>query len=600
MTKTLSDFEQVILADFEFAAQSDKRPDVVCLTWRDLAVGVTHTAWRDQLGAVPPYRTDAKTLFVCFVANAELGCHLALGWPLPVNVLDLSPEFRLLTNGRNVPEGRGLLGALAYYRLPSIDSKLKEAMQARIIKGWPFTAEEREKILRYGGSDVDALAQMLPLMLPQIDLELALHRGEFVAASAAMEHHGVPIDLEIFTQLADQRAWCAVRDAMVPIVDAEYGVYVQDKDGEWHFNMDRFQQYLDRQEIGWPRTDAGKLNMRRKTFENMSKGHPQLEGLRQLRYTRDKMRAVELAVGSDGRNRTVLWPFKSKTGRTQPKAARWIFSPAVWLRSLIKPEPGLAVAYVDWSSMEFMIAATLSDDPVMLEFYRSGDPYLSFAKRVGAAPTDANKDTHRQLRDRYKTGLLSIQYGVGSETLAGRLGVSTFEAHEMLKQHRELFRVYWAWAEDWLAHALNSGMMQTALGWQCATGITEFKSRSLMNWPVQSTGADIMRVACIWATRRGLGLRAPVHDALLLEAPIERIEAEVKLLRELMRRASRVVLNAEASGTLELRTDATIIRYPERYGDERGEAIWENVLALLKIHQDQQTATTTAGSGSNR
>ena len=126
----------------------------------------------------------------------------------------------------------------------------------------------------------------------------------------------------------------------------------------------------------------------------MAKGHPQLEGLRQLRHARDKMRKIKLAVGADGRNRTVLWPFKAKTSRTQPKASQWIFSPAVWLRSLIKPAPGMAVAYVDWSSMEFLIAASLSNDPVMLEFYRS-DPYLSFAKRVGAAPSSATKQTPR-------------------------------------------------------------------------------------------------------------------------------------------------------------------------------------------------------------
>ena len=50
--------------------------------------------------------------------------------------------------------------------------------------------------------------------------------------------------------------------------------------------------------------------MRRKTFETMSKGFPQLEPLRQLRHTHSKMRRIKLAVGADGRNRTVLWPFK--------------------------------------------------------------------------------------------------------------------------------------------------------------------------------------------------------------------------------------------------------------------------------------------------
>ena len=128
---------------------------------------------------------------------------------------------------------------------------------------------------------------------------------------------------------------------MVPAIDSQYGVYVRDRTGNYTFNMERFGAYLTRAGItGWPLLETGKLNMRRKTFEDMSKGWPQLEELRQLRHTRDKMRKVKLAVGADGRNRTVLWPFKAKTSRTQPKASLWIFSPAVWLRSLIKPEPG--------------------------------------------------------------------------------------------------------------------------------------------------------------------------------------------------------------------------------------------------------------------
>ena len=427
MTATLPEFEQVIYADFEFVAKPGEPPDVVCLAWREEPSGQTYRLWRDQLGDAPPYRTDARVLFVCFVGNAELHCHLALGWPLPANVLDLNAEFRCVTNGRTVPAGKGLLGALAYYGFNDTDCKRKDAMQKRIMQGWPFTLEEREEILRYCASDVDALYLLLARMLPEIELPVALHRGAFVAASAYMEYRGVPIDMEIFPQLADPHAWRYVRDAMVPMIDAQYGVYVKGPDGDWHFSLEYFGKYLEREGITWPLTDKGKLSTKRKTFEDMAKGHPQLEGLRQLRHARDKMRKIKLAVGADGRNRTVLWPYKAKTSRTQPKASQWIFSPAVWLRSLVKPGPGRAVAYVDWSSMEFLIAASLSNDPVMLEFYRS-DPYLTFAKRVGAAPSSATKHTHEPLRDRYKTGLLAIQYGIQAETLGARLGVSTFDA----------------------------------------------------------------------------------------------------------------------------------------------------------------------------
>ena len=321
-----------------------------------------------------------------------------------------------------------------------------------------------------------------------------------------------------------------------------------------------------------------------KTFDEMSKGWPQLEELRQLRHMRNKMRKVKLAVGADHRNRTVLWPFKAKTSRAQPKAAQWIFSPAVWLRSLVKPDPGTALAYIDYSSMEFLIAASLSDQhcgPInnMLDMYLSGDPYLSFAKRVGVVPGTATKESHSEMRDRYKNMLLSVQYGMSSDTLAARLGVSTFEAHQMLNQHHELFAQYWGWSDDWVQHALQTGIMWTALGWTCRTGITEFNERSIINWPVQATGADVLRIACILATRRGIKLLAPVHDAVLIEAPLDRIEADVALMQEIMRRASRIVLNADPAGTHELRTD------PERYSDPRGAAIWARVLELLEQQQ---------------
>jgi len=170
VTRTLSDFEQVIFEDFEFAIQPGERPDVVCLAWHEQPPGQTHRLWRDQLGSKPPCRIDSRVLHVHFVSNAELGCYLNLSWPLPINVLDLNPVFRCVTNGRTVPEGRGLHGALAYFRLPTLfDSKRKAELQKRIGRGWPFTAEEREEILRYCTTDVDAMVALLPKLLPFID-----------------------------------------------------------------------------------------------------------------------------------------------------------------------------------------------------------------------------------------------------------------------------------------------------------------------------------------------------------------------------------------------------------------------------------------------
>jgi hypothetical protein len=188
---------------------------------------------------------------------------------------------------------------LQYFGLSSITPKRKDAMRERIMNGWPFTAEEREQILDYCAEDVEMLQQLLLEMLPHIDLPLALHRGEFVGCLARSEHIGVPIDVEIFPQLADKKTWRELRDSMVPMVDV-HGIYVCDKQGEWHWNNARFEELVTAEGINWPRTETSKLDLRRKTFESMAKAYPQIEPLRQLRYIRDKLRTIAACSRSIG------------------------------------------------------------------------------------------------------------------------------------------------------------------------------------------------------------------------------------------------------------------------------------------------------------
>ena len=70
---------------------------------------------------MPPYPIGPDVLFVAYLASAELGCHLALGWPLPARVLDLYVEFRNAANGTKPPNGFGLLGALTYHGQDAMD-----------------------------------------------------------------------------------------------------------------------------------------------------------------------------------------------------------------------------------------------------------------------------------------------------------------------------------------------------------------------------------------------------------------------------------------------------------------------------------------------
>src|SRR5262249_10274421 len=114
-------FEEVWLADFEFTQPPGERPTPLCLVARELRSGRTLRLWQDELHRhhrQAPLRTDPGALFVAYLASAELGCFLALGWQLPRFILDLYAEFRLLTSGLLTPCRHSLLGALAYFGLP--------------------------------------------------------------------------------------------------------------------------------------------------------------------------------------------------------------------------------------------------------------------------------------------------------------------------------------------------------------------------------------------------------------------------------------------------------------------------------------------------
>ena len=416
-------YAQIWAVDFEFIAEPGENPEPVCLVAWELRSGQKLRVWREQFGSVPPYPTGADTLFVCYYASAEISCHLALGWPVPERVLDLFAEFRNHTNGMNTVSGASLLLALAHFGLDSIGTTEKEDMRSLILRGGPWSDSERTAILDYCESDVAALARLLPAMLPRIDLARAPLRGRFMVAAASIERNGVPIDIVTLNRL--KMHWFDIQNELIAEIDANYGVF----EGRT-FKADRFAAWLVRHDIPWPRLESGRLDLGDNTFRDMARAHPAVAPLRELRAALSGMRLSDLAVGRDGRNRTILSAFRARTGRNQPSNTKFIFGPSVWLRGLIQPPPGYGIAYIDWQQQEFGIAAALSRDPLMMEAYRSGDPYLAFAKQAGAAPADATKATHKAVRDQFKSTVLAVQYGMGAEALAQRIGQPPIRARE--------------------------------------------------------------------------------------------------------------------------------------------------------------------------
>jgi DNA polymerase-1 len=580
MPKELRDFREIWFVDFEYQSLPGEHVLPHCLVSHELRSGRRVRLWRDELGSQPPYPTDQDSLFCSYNTIAEMSCHLSLGWPLPVSILDLFVEFWRLTNGHELPDGRKLLGAMSYFKLDAIGVVEKKEMQDLAIRGAPFTEKERRDLLKYCESDVLALPKLLGRMIPKINLPQALHRGRCMRALAVTEFNGIPMDTGMLGKIRDN--WGGIKLDLISEVDKKFGVYDKTR-----FKLDRFAALLRRLGIrDWPRTETGRLSKSEDTFRQMSRAHPVLQPLSELVYTIGKLRLEHLAVGRDHRNRTSFIAFDAKTSRNTYKAREYVFSQATWIRSLIKPREGFAVTYIDWSGQENAVAGALSGDEQMIQGYASGDPYLSFAKACGAIPPEATKDSHPEARDMYKLALLGIAYGMGKKSLALYIDQSVEVAEKILESHRRVYKKFWEWSDGILEKALLTGKIETCFGWRFSAPWQDHKPpkdeakkkrkhkipvNTIRNFPVQGNAGEMFRLACALMVERGLKLVALVHDAVLIESRLTEIDRDISVAKEAMAEAGRAVLK----GRIEVRVDVKVFK--DRFKDKRGVSLWETV-----------------------
>ena len=570
-------FRKIYAIDFEYFGSDGEFPNVVCMVVQDLRSGEVSRHWQDDLRKMKttPFETGENIASVCYFAPAEVQSMLALGWDLNLSVIDLFAEFRCQTNGDPNAGRKSLVNALQFNRLDHLIPKEKDSMRDLILSGGPWSKDQRSAILAYCEQDVVALGPLFNVMLKrapwsELLLNQALLRGRYMKAVGAMQHRGIPIDLDALNTL--NANWDAIKLKLIAKVDTQYGVYV---DGT--FKQALFETYLAHKQIPWPRLDSGRLALNRDTFSNMSKRYPAVQPLHELRKTLDYLKLNKLAVGLDGRNRTILSPFAAKTGRNQPSTTKFVFGPAKWVRGLIKPAEGMALAYCDWSSQEIAIAAALSGDELLWTAYESGDPYIAFAIQAGLAPPGATKETHKDIRNRCKSVVLGTNYGMRAYGVAQTAKIHELEAKALLQKHRETYRKFWAWAENNKDRGLLGLKLETCFGWPIQVTAGDVKSNTFLNWPMQAHGAEMMRIACFLAVERGIKLCAPIHDALLIEARSDQIDTGVVRLKECMSEASEAVLG---DGKV-CRVDADIVRYPDRYMDEHGQEMWDQIMDLL-------------------
>jgi DNA polymerase I-like protein with 3'-5' exonuclease and polymerase domains len=302
--------------------------------------------------------------------------------------------------------------------------------------------------------------------------------------------------------------------------------------------------------------------------------HPFIAEVRQVRKTLDQFKRRSLPVDPVTRRHYYSTsPFRSVTGRNQPR--NFVFAGPKWMRYLIQAEsPDHVLVYIDYIAQEIGIAAALSRDPVMRTIYEADDCHMAFAIRAGAAPVGATKDSHANIRKAYKTVNLGMQYGQTAYGIAHRLGISLGDAQGLVEDHKNTFPDFWRWSDKVVQGAYDRRRIMTPCGWRSKVPYGS-NERTWMNWPMQATGADIMRLTITYLDRQNVHVLAPVHDGFLLSCRRDQLAD----LRPAVDFACGTAVEHVLPG-FPLRWELSI--YDRRFEDEDGAEHWRRLQTIME------------------
>jgi DNA polymerase family A len=576
-------YANVVAADFEYSYDANGLPLPFCYVEKNLTTGHVTRLWGDELQRRhgPPTAYGPQDIFVCYSASAEGSAYHALGWPRPPTIIDLYAEWRLLANGRIV-SGFKQTDALQEFNLPYLDVMEKAFWQQRAVQGPPFDADERQGMLDYCESDSIALERLLPAMLPFLNLPQAHLRGRYMWNLAAIQRIGIPVDLPQWTALNDQ--WDAVIDALIEEFDEPYHVY---HTRQW--SHAKWLAWCEAQGIEWPLTTTGRAETKTQTWLRMADQYPAVANMAELFISIGLMDEHALQVSPDGRHRPWLNPFGTLTGRNMPSPKFYLFGAPSWLRRYIQAPTGHAVVYLDYRGQEIAIAAALSDDPMLKAFYRTGDPYLAFGHHCGLIPLDVTIDTVKQCcpkeRDLCKTLLLGVGYGMSKYGFSQQAKISLLRAETIIDQHKRLFPRFWRWIKQVVETAYGQGFIASEFGWRYHNVVPERRlngkligtnPRTLMDFPAQANGAEIMRLAASMLVEAGYAVGGVVHDAFMLTIPLDSLQPQIAGAKRIMERASEAVLDGYTCFV-----DDAIFPYPTHYQDGKGQKMWQTITRFL-------------------
>jgi DNA polymerase-1 len=216
------------------------------------------------------------------------------------------------------------------------------------------------------------------------------------------------------------------------------------------------------------------------------------------------------------------------------------------IREAFVAPPGMLLLACDYSQIELRVLAHLTEDPVLVAAFRSGEDIhrRTAAEVFGVAPEAVTTDMRRQA----KVINFGVLYGMGPQRLSRELGIPLADAEEYIRRYFERYGRVRAFADGILEAGRRDGFVATMIGRRRylpdlasrVPNLRQAAERMAWNSPIQGTAADIIKLAMLRVERElggsptGARMLLQVHDELLLEVPAERAQAAGELVRRCM------------------------------------------------------------------
>jgi DNA polymerase-1 len=226
--------------------------------------------------------------------------------------------------------------------------------------------------------------------------------------------------------------------------------------------------------------------------------------------------------------------------------------------------PGNLLLSVDYSQIELRVLAHYSQDEALLDAFRHNqDIHRATAALVSGIPFDQVSKEQRYFAKRVNFGLI---YGMGASRLSRESELSREESKKFIEDYFTRLPGVRRYLDGSKQRAYDEGYLETVLGrrrdfsrlktdLRLGGGDRARMEREAINFPIQGSAADIMKVAMIrlhtrlkaenWRARMIL----QVHDELVLEVPESDVPATAAVVREVMEGAFHLdaPLRAEAN-----------------------------------------------------